>query len=430
MKTSGPTLAFDRSASSRRYDDDGRLHVAISNISKAVVNPYYGHEIPNHIGLGLDPDKVYRLLRDPAELEKAAPSFRNVPLQLKHVHHKANDAQQDVVIGTVGDPVYEHPYLKASLCIWVDEGIAAVETKTMVELSSSYHYDAVMEPGDFEGELYDGRMTNIRGNHVALVETGRAGSDVLVSDENPFTPRKQEIPAMKPTKLGRALMVALSAASPKIAQDSSLGALVGKAEKKTLDKNAVVAKLVAMDTEINTGALEDIIEAIMGVEDNPEPEKPTVTTGTSDSEGTSAIIDFLQSKGLDAADLEAVTGMLAKLDAAPAAMDESEVDDKAEKKADEKVKTAMDAMRREFRDLEVAKSAVRNTVGEVIGMDSAHSVYRFALDHLKVDHKGMPDAGLAQLFAVARNVSKGTPTPSIANDAATVKSVPGLERFS
>jgi hypothetical protein len=48
-------LAFDRSA--RSYDADGRLHVAVSHISKATVNPYQGAEIPGYQELGLDPTK-------------------------------------------------------------------------------------------------------------------------------------------------------------------------------------------------------------------------------------------------------------------------------------------------------------------------------------------------------------------------------------
>lgn len=429
MNTSGPLVAFDRSSSARRYDDDGRLHVAVSNISKAVVNPYYGHEIPRSTELGLDPDRVYRLFRDPAELEKAAPTFRNIPLQLKHVHHKANDSQQNLVVGSISDPVFEHPYLKASLCIWDEAGIAAVETKTMAELSSSYHYDAVMQPGEFEGQAYDGVMTNIRGNHVALVEAGRAGPDVVVSDSDPFTTRKQEIPAMKTTKLGKALMVALSAASPKIAQDSSLGALVGKADKKSFDQKAVSEKLVAMDADVDIGSLEGIIEAIMGVQEDPEP---TVIT-SSDSEGAAGIMEFLKGKGLDADALETVSGMIAKLDDKPAAMDEDEVDKKADEKADKKVEAAMDSMRVEltkrFQDLEIAKAAVRPVVGDVIGMDSADGVYGFALTHLKVDHEGLSGPALAKMFKVASDVKPSAPSPSIASDAATVKAIPGLERF-
>ena len=73
-------LAFDRSA--RRIDADGRLHVDRSHISKATVNPYYGKEIPGYEALGLVPDTVYRLFRDPVELERGAATFARLPILL------------------------------------------------------------------------------------------------------------------------------------------------------------------------------------------------------------------------------------------------------------------------------------------------------------------------------------------------------------
>lgn len=238
---------------------------------------------------------------------------------------------------------------------------------------------------------------------------------------------------MKPTKLGLALKLALSAASPKIAQDSSLGALVGQAKAKTFKKKEVVAALVAMDSEIDTGQLDAIIDAILGVEENPEPEKPTVLAGDEEDDGAGSkhaeIIDFLKSKGLDAADLEAVGNMLTRMDKPEGA---DELPDDVMTKED--VSTAMDSMRKDltkqFRDLEQAKADVRPVVGDVIGMDSAQSVYRFALDQLKVDHKDLPDAALGKFYALAADRKPAQKSPFIANDAATVKSVPGLDRFS
>ncbi len=432
MKTPGPVLAFDR-ASVRRYDDDGRLHVERSNVSKANICQYYGSEIPGFARLGLDPAKIYRLLRDPVELAKAVPTFNNMPLQLKHVHQKASAPQQDIIVGSLSNFAFNDPYLSASMCIWHEEGIAAVETETMVELSASYHYDAVMEPGEYNGEPYDGRMTNIRANHVALVEEGRAGPDVIVADSNPFT-NKQETPAMK-TKLGRALIAALSAASPKIAQDSSLGALVGEAKKKTFKKTEVVAALLAMDSDVDTDSLDEIIDAILGVQENPEPEKPTALAGDEPADGGSAqLMAFLQDKGLSPEDLDAVSGMVSKL-SAPAAAVDAEPD--ADVMTKEDVDTAMDSMSKsltikltkQFRDLEQAKADVRPTVGDVIGMDSAPSVYRFALDQMKVDHKDLPDAALGKFYALAAD-RKAVKSPLIANDAATVATIKGLDRFS
>ena len=428
-------IAFDR-ASARRIDDDGRMHVAQSNISKAVVNPYYGSEIPRFAELGLDPQKIYYLLRDPVELERAADSFNNLPLMLKHVHQKAGDPQTDIIVGSISDASYDHPYLRASMCIWDERGIAAVETKTMVELSSSYHYEAVMEPGEFEGKPYDGRMTNIRGNHLALVESGRAGPDVVVADANPFT-NKQEAPVMKKTKLGIALLAALSGVAPKLAQDSALAAQVGGAKKKGFKREDIVAAIVAMDGEVDTEQLDNIIDAVLDVEQDPSPQDLTATATDNDPSTDpkhAEIIDFLRGKGLTPEDLEAVGAMLSAKES-PGATDE----DPEGFMKEEDVKTAMDSMKasltadltKQFREMDAAKAAVRPVVGDVIAMDSAAQVYRFALDHMKIEHKDTPDAGLANLFKVASSVSAKSATPQVAHDAAirAVK-VPGLDRFS
>src|SRR5262245_58694800 len=67
-------FAFDQSTV-RSYDQDGRLHIAVANISKANICPYRGDEIPDHEGLKLDPNRIYQLFRDPDELAKGAASF-------------------------------------------------------------------------------------------------------------------------------------------------------------------------------------------------------------------------------------------------------------------------------------------------------------------------------------------------------------------
>lgn len=433
MKKPGPILAFDRE-SVRSVDADGRLHVAKTNISKANVSPYYGSEIPCFAELGLDPAKIYKLWRDPKELELGAHTFNNLPILRRHIQVSADAPSKEDVVGSIGsDVTFDNPYLCASLCIWDSEAIAGIESGQLEELSPAYRYTPIMEPGTTpDGDAYDGRMTCILGNHLATVEVGRTGPDVVVADSKPLPP-KQETPAMKPTKLGLALKLALSAASPKIAQDSSLGALVGQAKAKTFKKADVVAKLVAMDSDMNAESLDDIIDAILGVEENPEPEKPTALAGDEPADGGAAeVINFLKGKGLSPEDLDSVSGMLSKV-GAPATTDEDPAPDDTMSKED--VDTAMDSMRKsltkQFRDLEVAKSAVRSTVGDVIGMDSAAGVYRFALDHLKIDHKDMPDAGLGSLYKVASERSAAPAvTNTIAADAAIAKAIPGLDRFS
>jgi len=174
-------LAMDRSM--RSFDQDGRLHVETSPITKANVCPYYGREIPGFKELGLDENKIYKLLRDPAELEKAAKTFNNIPVLIKHIPVSAEEPSQEDVVGSTGtDAEWSAPYLKNSLVIWVQLAIDAIESKQQHELSAAYHYTPDMTPGRFGNEDYDGVMRDIKGNHVALVENGRAGRDVVVMD--------------------------------------------------------------------------------------------------------------------------------------------------------------------------------------------------------------------------------------------------------
>jgi hypothetical protein len=177
------TFAMDREPANRTYDADGRLHVGISNISKATVNPYRGEEIPNYEKLGLDKDKIYHLLRHPDELKKAADTFNGLPLLFRHKATSADDHPHDIVIGATGnDATWEPPYITNSLVIWPKYASEAVENGDQQEISSGYSYRMDPTPGEYEGIHHDGIMRDICGNHCALVQRGRAGSDVKVGD--------------------------------------------------------------------------------------------------------------------------------------------------------------------------------------------------------------------------------------------------------
>jgi uncharacterized protein len=203
------TMAFDRSM--RRYDEEGRLHVQVSHLTKACVNGYHGSEIPGFQELGLDPYREYQLLRHPAELQKAVSTWNNIQILDQHIPVTAADDQRGRVIGSTGThAIWNAPYIDNSLVFWSDPAIAMIESGEMRELSSAYRYDPVMTPGVYMGQKYDGVMTNIRANHVALVEAGRAGSDVVVMDSKPketvmkivLSPRAAWLAASTVTYLG------------------------------------------------------------------------------------------------------------------------------------------------------------------------------------------------------------------------------------
>ncbi|EMW7738265.1 DUF2213 domain-containing protein [Yersinia enterocolitica] len=368
-------LAFDR-ASVRTYDVDGRLHVAVSPITKANICAYYGSEIPNSQALGLEPGRRYYLLRHPEELEKAASSFNNLPILDKHVYVKASNPQKKNIVGTTGsEAAFDGKYLKNSLTIWDDSAIAGIETEIQDEISSSYHYRADMTPGVFENEKYDGVMRDIIGNHVALVETGRAGSDVVVFDSQPLE--------LKMSKRKEAAI--RSALKPVLAQDADIDAAVRKA-------------MLALD----------------------EAEKEDKADKKAEDEESEAA----KKKAED----EETEEEKAEREAKEKAAEDEEEDDK--KKDDEDKKTAMDAAIRKagsdaeakavarFNAIRRAEADVKPLIGDVVAMDSADDIYKFALDSLNIAHKGVHPSAFPALIEMAKTQKAAPKNPVIALDSA------------
>lgn len=409
-------FAFDRSA--RQIDADGRLHVDRSHISKAAVNPYRGQEIPGWESLGLDSNKIYRLFRDPIELERGAETFARLPILSEHVPVTVNDPKPELVVGAIGsDITFTHPYLDADICVWDAAAIAGIETDKVRELSCAYRYVPIMEAGEYDGQPYDGRMTEIRGNHLALVEIGRAGADVVVADHNPFTFKES---AMKMTKLGKALFAALCVASPVLAADSALPALVGPATRKNFNKEDIKGKLLALDAELDPQQLDNVIDALLDVEQEP---KAVMTPMAAADESPAEKLRALLAGKVDEDTINSACALLPT----EAAADEEIVEPGMKK---EEVEAAMDGLRKDLRAANEAAREVRAVVGDV-AMDSAAEIYGFALDHMKIDRQGVEGVpALRALFKVAA-ASKATvaPTPVAQDSAEMLAKFPGAARF-
>ena len=447
-------LAFDR-GTVRRIDPDGRMHVEVSNISKATVNPYNGSEIPGCEDLGLDPEGVYLMLRHPDELAKGAPTFNNLPLLSQHVPVSADEPMKDLVVGSVGsDVTFDAPYLKASLCVWDSVAIAAIESGEQKEISCAYHYVPDMTPGVFEGEQFDGIMRDIIGNHVALVEMGRAGPDVVVGDSQ----LSSELSAMKLSRKAIALRGALKAyLRPKLAQDGAihLNDIVRSVKAQTLNKAAVIkaveqrftpklakdANLADLGVLIDTFAGDDAEEMddveMDGLADpGKEIIDPENTNIKGINEDGSGVLEFLKDK-LSEEDLAKVREMMA------GAKDSAEEDapPKTEQTPPPPSKGAMDAAIslaakqaeqkaiERMRAIREAEKAVAPFIGEVVAMDSAEAVYKMALDHAGVDLKGVEPSAYKHLVRLLpRPDARRAVTADAANDQAQFEALfPGAK---
>ena len=225
---------------------------------------------------------------------------------------------------------------------------------------------------------------------------------------------------MKMSKLGKALFAALCAASPVLAADSALPALVGSANRKTFDRKDVKAKLLALDADLDPQQLDNVIDALLDVEQDP---KPVETPAAAADESPADKLRALLAGKVDDATLEQACGLLAT----PAADEKPEGEGGMKK---EEVTAAMDSLRKELREANDAAREVRHIVGDV-AMDSAAEIYGFALDHMKVDRAGVEGApALRALFKVAAANKASTAPVHVAQDSAGLAAkFPGAARF-
>jgi uncharacterized protein len=435
-------FAFDRSMRSR--DQDGHLHVECVNISKANVCPYYGREIPNGAELSLVPDQVYMLYRDAAELEAAAPTFENKQLLITHVGVTAGAPQEMLTVGVVSGVRWEAPYLKARLTVWHQKGIDAIESQAQRELSSGYRYDVDMTPGTIDGVKFAGRMRNIRGNHVALVNEGRVGPDVFVTDEIPqdyHTMKASLLAATLVTTLGldkkpedvtAAINAALAAdkviedkkAADKAAEDKAAAdkAAADKADCEAKDKAAKDAKCKPEDMEKGEdgnwglGAKDRAARDKAAKDAKCKPED--MVKGEDGNWGLGSKDEDLDMTGEDG-------GVAAKVGAGNIA---NTIGKPAQ---DAAIKIAVDAAIAAERALNVAREEVKPLLGNVTTFDTADAVYGAALDHLKIEHKDVHPSAWRTLFQTA--TKQGAASTSVVGDEKPPKSmadaIPYLNRL-
>ncbi|WP_244126207.1 DUF2213 domain-containing protein [Burkholderia gladioli] len=384
MKTNNHEIlvAFDK-ATVRSFDKDGRMRVSISRISKADVNPYWGKEIVGGEELGLEPDRVYYVFRPPEELEKAAPTFNNLPILAEHKFVSADSPEKDLIIGTTGSNAsFDGEYLTNDLAFWDAEYIGKIESEEQRELSSSYRYTAIKKSGTYNGAHYDIVMTDIIGNHVATVPEGRAGRNVLVADS-----RFQPTGRVRTVKLNPKQMAALKARLPKLK--------------------------VAMDEGIDTDGVVQALEEV--VEEVQELAKPAAAA--TDADGNSEIAELMKQ-------------LLAKLEAKPAAAAEDEVAERAKEAAkaeaaknaaamDARIADATKGVRESIEGRFRAAQKVEPITGRVDAMafDSAEAIYAHALKVGGMDpekHEKVAYAGIVDVLIQ----TKSQDSPRVAHDAA------------
>lgn len=178
--------------SERHIDTNGYLFVEKSPILKSGVLEYYGSEFEksNVDGVAIDPDRIYKVFLSEEEIEKAKETFKLLPLVNDHQWlGKEGESSKNYQEGTTGDALFvKDGKLYANLKFTDIDTIEEIENDEKVELSASYE-NKLARSSD---PAYDFVAVNLKGNHVALVEKGRCGSDVRVLNNKKINNNKND----------------------------------------------------------------------------------------------------------------------------------------------------------------------------------------------------------------------------------------------
>lgn len=250
------TFAMDKE-SVRQMDTNGWFEVSRNPISKVGIFDYSAAQVGKE---DETPGKRYRVLRPAEELSdpETLASFRLLPWIDNHVMLGSEDkglmpAERKGVQGVTGEDVFfENGTVFSNLKVFSQSMAGLIEAGKR-ELSCGYRCVYDFTPGTFQGQAYDCVQRTIRGNHLALVHSGRMGPDVAVLDSIDHSPTTTDTkePPMAEDKSGggSALDAALATLNTPEARKAAMlairAAMDEAGDKPDMDDDAKKAKEVS-----------------------------------------------------------------------------------------------------------------------------------------------------------------------------------------
>lgn len=168
-------LIFDLSSSFvAKLDDKTGFLTSPVNLSRTGVQHYMGFELGltdramEKIGVFRDPKQVFH----PDSIK----SFTNLVVTDDHPNDFVTvDNVKKLQVGSVSDVAKDGDVLKGTVTI-TDKGMIDKIGSGKVEVSVGYENNLKKQSGDYLGVKYDYVQTDIRANHLAIVDAGRCGS--------------------------------------------------------------------------------------------------------------------------------------------------------------------------------------------------------------------------------------------------------------
>jgi hypothetical protein len=183
-----------------RRTADGYMAVR-AKAARAGVYQYLGREIDPE-GKKFAADQVVNVYRSEDEVfdAKSVASFLMKPITDEHPAEPVTaDNWREHAKGVVGRALRDGEHLAFDLVL-MDKGLIEAVESGKRELSNGYGLDIAFEEGTApDGTAYQAVQRHIRGNHVAVVDKGRAGSTCRIGDAAACEP----IPSAEVEKLVR-----------------------------------------------------------------------------------------------------------------------------------------------------------------------------------------------------------------------------------
>jgi hypothetical protein len=331
------------------------------NIGRTGPQDYYGHEIGRK-DLGNKLVKVYRLPENVFDKE-AMRSFESKPVATPHPPGNNGITPHNAkrfVCGHARNIRQDGDYLVADLLINDATLIKLILDHKIREVSCGYACE-------YEPYLDGFKQVNITGNHVAVVERGRAGPRVSITDS--FKKKKGATTKMDNTKIIEAL----------ISQDATPEQVAAMVKYLSQDTTKAVAAPVSNDKTAEMGLIAKLMAKFSKDEEAEKEEAETKKKETEDAalkakiDTMQATIDELTAKKpkAKAADADALDAYFAADDDEDKENTEDDDDEDEGKKqaADAAIHSLAAALKPVLaklpeKDKQIAKDAIRAQLGK------------------------------------------------------------------
>lgn len=256
-------------------DERGYL-VTTAKLARTGAMEYLGSEI------GRDANKVYEVHVDPEDLfnDETIKSFEGQPVTIEHPEEAEVTASNwdDLAVGHISNVRQDGEFLIGDVIVNSPKAIKTIQDGK-VEVSCGYDADLIENNGII-------KKTNIKGNHLAIVDEGRCGANCKLGDGKPSVMSKLikklfgDKKAKQRVKLGDAkkrLVDVNGVYQQKMADLQEVVASDAPVEEKA-------AAIEAATVEVNE-ALAEVTETLEQIEElssEIEKEAPTETTANDE----------------------------------------------------------------------------------------------------------------------------------------------------